>query len=92
MVGKRLASRAAELEVARNRRSKARNAPYTVTVMFKDPPAEMDAEAWRILRHVVKGKELMLDHVRSVFLEGVFLESAAIGACASAAAAAPVRH
>ena len=52
-----------EFEVTRNRRTKDPRAPYTVTVMFKDPPPGMDAEAWRILRAVVKGKELLPDHV-----------------------------
>ena len=52
-----------EFEVTRNQRAKDPRAPYTVTVMFKDPPLGMDAEARRILRAVVKGKELLPDHV-----------------------------
>ena len=32
--------------------------PYTLSVMFKDPPKGLALHAWRILRHICKGKEL----------------------------------
>ena len=35
--------------------------PYTVTVMFKDPPKDLAPHAWGILRHICKGKELFPD-------------------------------
>ena len=32
--------------------------PYTVCVVFKDAPEHLVPHAWRILRHVCRGKEL----------------------------------
>ena len=37
--------------------------PYTVSVMFKDPPAHLIPHAWSILRHVCRGKELFPNKV-----------------------------
>ena len=62
--GSRTTNSPMEFEITRNQHSRHPDAPYTVTVMFKDPPSGLDAEAWRILRHVVRGKELLPDHVR----------------------------
>ena len=53
-----------EFEVTRHQHMKDPKAPYTVTVMFKEPPKGLHAEAWRISLAVVKGKELLPDHVR----------------------------
>ena len=39
------------------------NVPYTVSVCFKTPPRDLISEAWRILRAVTAGKELLPDHV-----------------------------
>ena len=43
--------------------------PYTVTVMFKDPPAHLVAHAWSILRRVCKGKELFPDKVNEWMMD-----------------------
>ena len=37
--------------------------PFTVTACFKEPSPDLIPEAWRILMEVVKGKELMPQHV-----------------------------
>ena len=50
--GSDTAPRHMEFEVARHRRAQAKDARYTVTVMFKDPPQYLHAEAWWILRRV----------------------------------------
>ena len=39
--------------------------------MFKDPPQEMHAEAWRILCAVVKGNELLPEFVRQYLEDSV---------------------
>ena len=36
----------------------ARGYPLTVTACFKEPPLPLRGDAWRILMHVVKGREL----------------------------------
>ena len=38
--------------------SESATCPYTVTVMFKDPPRHLVPHAWAILRLVCRGKEL----------------------------------
>ena len=38
--------------------------PYTVTAYFKEPPSGLRAEAWRILLHIARGKELVPLRVR----------------------------
>ena len=45
--------------------------PYTVGVMFKDPPGHLVPHAWEILRHVCRGKELFPDTVNE-WMEDVF--------------------
>ena len=77
-----------EFEVTRNKHSKAPDVPYTVTVMFKEPPAGLEAEAWRILRAVVKGKELLPDHVRN-YMEKSLARLDGQHAPGSASASAP---
>ena len=53
-----------EFEVTRNAHMSERaKCPYTVTVMFKDPPRHLVSHAWRILRHVCYGRELYPDKV-----------------------------
>ena len=53
-----------EFEVTRNAHMSENNpCPCTVSVMFKDPPAHLIPHAWRILRHVCRGKELFPDKV-----------------------------
>ena len=37
--------------------------PYTVSVMFKDPPKDLVPHAWNILRHICRGKELFPEKV-----------------------------
>ena len=48
----------------RQQKLKDANVPFTVTVMFKDTPQYLHAKAWRIIRAVVKGKELLPEYVR----------------------------
>ena len=38
--------------------------PFTVTACFKEPPAHLHADAWRILLHIVQGRELLPEHAR----------------------------
>lgn len=55
-------ARPIEFTVTRNQHmlgSASNSVPYTVTVMFRNPPRVLIAEAWRILRAVVQGKELL---------------------------------
>ena len=52
-----------EFAVARHQHMKDPDAPKTATVMFKEPPQDLRAEAWRILREVVRGNELLPEHV-----------------------------
>ena len=65
MGGSGSAKRPMEFEITRHQHLKGSSVPYTVTVMFKDLPQDMEAEAWRILMAVVKGKELLPEHVRN---------------------------
>ena len=53
---------ALEFELTRNNHNRDPRVPYTVTACFKDPPTGFHEEAWRILRHVTRGKELMPAH------------------------------
>ena len=48
-----------ELDCTRNDHDKDKAAPCTITVMFKDPPAGMEAEAWRIIDCVTDGRRLV---------------------------------
>ena len=55
--------------------------PFTVTVMFRDPPRELIPEAWRILHAVVQGKALLPEHVHHYMtksLEQHFQQLAAV--------------
>ena len=52
-----------EFELTRHNHMKDENVPFTVTACFKTPPAELRAEAWRILLHVTAGKQLCPEHV-----------------------------
>jgi hypothetical protein len=52
-----------EFEVTRHQHMKDKRVPMTVTVCFKEPPRDLIGEAWRILRGVTSGKELLPDHV-----------------------------
>ena len=69
--GSDIAPRHLEFEVTRHRRPQAQGAPYTETVMFKDPPQYLHAEAWRILREVTKGKQLLPDHVQTYMEQSI---------------------
>ena len=60
-----------EFEVARHQHTQAKDVPYTTTVMFKDPPQYLHAEAWRILREVTKGKELLPDDVQKYMEQSI---------------------
>ena len=53
-----------EFEVTRHAHmSESATCPYTVTVMFKEPPRHLVPHAWAILRLVCRGKELFPDKV-----------------------------
>ena len=39
--------------------------PFTVSACFKEPPRALHADAWRILLHACKGRELLPAHVQS---------------------------
>ena len=53
-----------EFGITRNAHmSKNTGCPYTVTVMFKEPPKYLVSHAWEILRHICKGNELFPDKV-----------------------------
>ena len=53
------ASNPLEFELTRNQHMDPEpGRPFTVTAMFKDTPDGLHAEAWRILLHVVQGREL----------------------------------
>ena len=78
-----------EFEVTRNQHMKDPAAPNTVTAMFKDPPQNMDAEAWRILRAVVKGKKLLPEIVHQYMQDSLArLAPGSASASASQGAAA----
>ena len=53
MGGSGSANRPMEFEINRNQYMRDPSRPDTVTVMFKDAPQDMEAEAWRILMAVV---------------------------------------
>ena len=38
--------------------------PFTVSACFKSPPTKLHADAWRILLHAVRGRELLPSHVQ----------------------------
>ena len=57
------ASSPLEFELTRNNHMKNKEVPFTLTVMFKDPPQGMIPEAWRILRKVTAEKELFSEMV-----------------------------
>ena len=66
------------------------------TVMFKDPPGKLHAEAWRILRQVVDGKELLPGYVEQFMRvsmarhrEAYALGSASVAAAEGIAPVAP---
>ena len=76
-----------EFEIARPQHMKDPHAPRAVTVMFKAPPLDLHAEAWRILRAVVRGKELLPEHVQQYMEESLgrhsrFLAPGSAGASA----------
>ena len=52
-----------EFEITRNNHMTDPNVPHTVSVCFKEPPRDLVGEAWRILRDVTTGKELLPYHV-----------------------------
>ena len=52
-----------EFELTRNRHMKDPRCPFTVTACFKEPTPDLIPEAWRILVQVVKGRELLPQHV-----------------------------
>ena len=53
-----------EFEVTHNGHMSVNNpCPYTVSVMFKDPPRHLAPHAWGILRDVCRGKELFPNEV-----------------------------
>ena len=52
-----------EFELTRNRHMKDPRCPFTVTACFKEPTPDLIPEAWRILVEVVKGRELVPQHV-----------------------------
>ena len=55
----RAKQRYVEFELTRNdHMSENAPCPTTVTVMFKDPAKQLVVQAWQILRHVCRGKEL----------------------------------
>ena len=60
-----------KFEVARHQHTEAKHAPYTVTVMFKDPAQYLHAEAWRTLREVTKGEELLPEHVQKYMEQSI---------------------
>ena len=60
-----------EFAVTRHQHMKDPDAPKTVTVMFKEPPLYLHAEAWRILRAVVRGKALLPVHVQQYMAENL---------------------
>ena len=64
LVGLARANKPMEFDIIRHQHVKRPNVPLTVTAMFKEPPAGMHEEAWRILREVVKGKQLYPDQVQ----------------------------
>ena len=68
-----------EFAIMRNQRT---------TVMFKDPPGKLHAEAWRILRAVVKGKELLPGYVHQYMKESLARRRAAYAPGSASAAAA----
>ena len=54
-----------EFELTRNQHMKELpGRPFTVTACFKEPPIHLHGEAWRILMHVCRGKELAPGHVQ----------------------------
>ena len=57
-------------------------------VMFKDPPGKLHEEAWRILRAVVEGKELLPGYVEQFMRVGMarHREAYALGSASVAAA------
>ena len=72
----RSANKPIELELTLYQHSKDPEAPFTVTAMFKDPPPYLNAEAWRILRAVVKGKELLPEIVHEYMQKSLARHSA----------------
>ena len=65
------------MQITRWQHVRDRTRPRTLTVMFQDPPEELHEEAWRILRAVVKGKELLPEHVHEYMTESLARHSAA---------------
>ena len=51
------ASSPIEFELTRNMHIVDKMAPFTLTAMFKDPPARLIPEAWRISLHATDGKQ-----------------------------------
>ena len=74
-----------EFEVTRNNHTKDTIKPVTVTVMFKDPPEGRDWEAWRILRAVVKGKELLPQLVQQYMVDSLARHGGAPGSASAPA-------
>ena len=54
-----------EFELSRNQHMKELpGRPFTVTALFKGPSPTLVPDAWRILMHAVRGRELLPTHVR----------------------------
>ena len=59
------AKRALEFELTRYQHmEEMRDRNFTVTAAFKEPPVQLHHDAWRILLHVVHGRELLPVHAR----------------------------
>ena len=57
--------RPVQFELTRNQHlPQTAKRPFTVTVMFKDPARGLHVAAWRVLLHVVQGRELVPLHVK----------------------------
>ena len=54
-----------EFELTRNDHMKETpDCAFTVSAVFKEPPRHLHTDAWRILMHVVRGKELLPVHAQ----------------------------
>ena len=86
-----------EFAVTRHQHMKDPDAPKTVTVMFKEPSLDLHAEAWWILRAVVRVKELLPVRVQKYMVESLARRSgflapgsaSAFSAAGSSAVAGP---
>ena len=60
-----------EFDLTRNNHRTNNKAPFTVTAFFSEPPANLRAEAWRILLQVCSGKELVPEVVKKVAIKSM---------------------